>query len=76
MLRGMLTDINNVGDRWRGGGAGTDRGTKIISCHRIYGSLVLVEHRERVSISRRRSGWCAKEGRTILFSEERREGEG
>lgn len=66
MLCGMLTNINNVGGRE--GGRGTDRGTKIISCHRVYGSLALVEHRERVSISRQRSGWRAKGGRTILFS--------
>jgi len=73
MLRGMLTDINNVGGWGRKGG--TDWGTKIISCHRVYGSLALVEHRERVSISRQRSGWCAR-GRTILFSGEGGEGRG
>lgn len=66
----------------------TDRGTKIISCHRVYGSLALVEHRERISISRQRSGRCAERRTDDFIFEgergrrghggwgERREGEG
>lgn len=38
----MVTDINNVAEKGEGG-----EGTKIISCHRVYGSLASAEHRER-----------------------------
>lgn len=56
MLCGMVTDINNVAEKGEGG-----EGTKIISCHRVYGSLASVKHRERGKERKRDPRYEARE---------------